>query len=129
MSFVRYRKGLDVLRLGEIKDKKIRELLNRIQEELYKLFGDKLKDTILYGSYARLENTQESDIDIIVLVDEKESNLRQYEDSITDIMVDLSLEYELVVSIISESYETYKEYSDVLPFFNNVKKEGVSING
>ena len=118
-----------MVKLEMIKDNKILELLSEIQEELNNLFGDKLKDTILYGSYARLENTKDSDIDIMVLVDEKTSELRQYEDQITDIMVDLSLEYDVVVSIISESHEVYKNYSDILPFFNNVKKEGVKLYG
>lgn len=118
-----------MLGLQNIKDEKVLELLSRIQEELCKLFGDKLIDIILYGSYARLENTKDSDIDIMVLVDEKNNRLRQYEDHITDIMVDLSLEYDMVVSIISESYEVYKNYSDILPFFNNVKKEGVILYG
>ena len=118
-----------MLGLQNIKDEKVLELLSRIQEELCKLFGDKLIDIILYGSYARLENTKDSDIDIMVLVDEKNNLLRQYEDHITDIMVDLSLEYDMVVSIISESYEVYKNYSDILPFFNNVKKEGVILYG
>lgn len=31
------------------------------------LLGDKLDSTILYGSYARGEQTEESDIDIMVL--------------------------------------------------------------
>lgn len=118
-----------MLELQKIKDKKILELLSRVQEDLYKLFGDKLIDTILYGSYARLENTKDSDIDIMVLVDEKNNDLRQYEDCITDIMVDLSLEYDVVLSIISESYDVYKNYSDILPFFNNIKKEGVILYG
>ncbi|WMM24207.1 nucleotidyltransferase domain-containing protein [Tissierella sp. MB52-C2] len=118
-----------MLGVESIKDQNILELLSKIQEELLKLFGNKLKNTILYGSYARLENTSDSDIDIMVLVDEENRDLRQYEDRITDIMVDLSLEYDVVVSIISESYEVYKGHSDILPFFNNVKKEGVTLYG
>ena len=116
-----------MLTLEDIKDKNILELLSKVQLELSKLLGSNLKNTILYGSYARLENTKDSDIDIMVLVDGKDNDLRQYEDNITDIMVDLSLEYDVVLSIISENYEVYNNYSDVLPFFKNIKKEGMKL--
>jgi len=112
-----------------VKDKNILELLSKLQIKLMNLFGKNLKDTILYGSYARLENVKDSDIDIMVLVDVGSSDLRQYEDSITDIMVDLSLEYDVVLSIISESYEVYNNYLNIIPFFKNIKKEGVRLNG
>ena len=115
--------------LEMIKDMKIKELLLKIQYELKKIFGDKLKDTILYGSYARLENTEDSDIDIIALIDEDDEELRKHENNITEIMVDLSLEYELVVSIHSQSYDIYEEHSNILPYFINIKNEGVSIYG
>lgn len=115
--------------LEMIKDLKIKELLFKIQYELGNLFGDKLKDTILYGSYARLENTKDSDIDVIALIDEGDDELRKYENNITDIMVDLSLEYELVVSIHSQNYDIYKEHSNILPYFINIKNEGVSLYG
>lgn len=114
--------------LEMIKDMKIKELLFKIQYELKNLFGDKLKDTILYGSYARLENTEDSDIDVIALIDE-DDELRKHENNITEIMVDLSLEYELVVSIHSQRYDIYEEHSNILPYFINIKNEGVSIHG
>jgi len=83
----------------------------------------------LYGSYARLENTADSDIDIIALINENDSELRKYENDITDIMVDLSLEYDLVVSIHSQSYDVYKKHSNILPYFMNIENEGMSIYG
>ena len=116
-----------MVKLEMIKDSKIKELLFKIQYELEELFGDKLKDTILYGSYARLENTKDSDIDIIVLIDENDNELRKQENNITDMMVDLSLEYELVVSIHSQSYDAYRRHSNILPYFINIKNEGISL--
>lgn len=115
--------------LEMIKDIKIKELLFKIQNELESLFGDKLKDTILYGSYARLENTEDSDIDVIALIDEDDNELRKHENDITEIMVDLSLEYELVVSIHSQRYDIYEKHSNILPYFINIKNEGVRIYG
>ena len=43
----------------------LNELLQKFKSEAEKVFGSKLQDMILYGSYARGDNTDESDIDVI----------------------------------------------------------------
>lgn len=118
-----------VLVLNITQDARIKELLQLVKDSLQDILGNKLMDVVLYGSYARNQSTPDSDLDILALVDESDSELRKYEDSITDVMVDLSLEYEIVVSIHLQSYDIYKKYTDVLPFFINVNREGVSLYG
>ena len=44
-------------------------LLEQYVEEIKKIYGTHLQKIILYGSYARGDYTQESDIDIMILVD------------------------------------------------------------
>jgi predicted nucleotidyltransferase len=112
-----------------VKDIKARKILEKVDNKMIELFKDKLKNVILYGSYARNENTSESDIDVMVLVDETECRIREYEDNITDIMVELSLEYEIVVSIYTQSVEEYEKQAKVLPFLINVQKEGINVHG
>ena len=92
------------------------------------LFKDKLRNIILYGSYARNENTAESDINFFVLVNEDENKIREYEDAITDIIVDLSLEYSTVISIYTQSVSVYESQIKILPFFMNVQKEGINVH-
>ncbi len=110
-----------------IRDVYLKEILNKIAERIVVVFNDKLNNIILYGSYARNENTSESDIDIMVLVNETEDKIREYEDSITDIMVDLSLEYEVVISIYTQNVQDYEKQLKVLPFLMNIHKEGIII--
>jgi predicted nucleotidyltransferase len=110
-----------------IRDINLLELLNKIDEKIVTVFKDKLNKIILYGSYARNEITSESDIDIMVLVNETEDKIREYEESITDIMVDLSLEYEVVISIYTQNVQDYEKQLKVLPFLMNIHKEGIII--
>lgn len=110
-----------------IRDTKAREILKKVDDRMTEIFKDKLRDVILYGSYARNENTSESDIDVMVLVDEDEYKIREYEDTITDIMVDLSLEYRVVVSIYTQNVQDYEKQVNVLPFLMNIHKEGIII--
>lgn len=113
--------------VSHIKDSKLREILCKVEDRLRELFHDKLSDIILYGSYARNENTIESDIDIMALVNEDEESLKEYEDYITDIMVDLSLEYGVVLSLYTLSVGEFDRQVKVLPFLMNVQKEGITI--
>ena len=51
-------------------DKKITQLINQIKSYLIERYGDKIREIILYGSYARGEATKDSDIDLLVLIDD-----------------------------------------------------------
>lgn len=112
-----------------LSNSRVKDILRKIDNEMIKLFGEKLQDVILYGSYARNENTSESDIDIMILVNEAESKLKEYEDKLTHIMVDLSLEYGIVVSLYTQSVQDYQRQINVLPFLRNIQREGIRIHG
>ncbi len=115
--------------IKNIKDQQFLELLTDVKEKVLKLFGGKLRQLILYGSYARNEQDPESDIDIMILVDENEAALREYTYKIADIMTDLSLKYDKFISLTEEAYSRYSEYLDVLPYFRNIYDEGIEIYG
>ncbi|HEX9975247.1 MAG TPA: nucleotidyltransferase domain-containing protein [bacterium] len=106
-----------------------RRLFSEINKNMTALFGSKLKKILLYGSYAKNKQTKESDIDFFVLVDDTEENLRKNRYQIADVMTQLSLNYDVLVSITEETLNRYMEYSEILPFYKNIKKEGVVIYG
>lgn len=92
------------------------------------LFGNKLSEVILFGSYARNQQDEESDIDILVLVKEDPLSLKSYSHKIAEIVTDINLQYDLVLSVILQSTDEYEKYKDVLPFFMNIQREGVIIH-
>nr|QNO51590.1 hypothetical protein FJOHDBIG_00039 [Methanosarcinales archaeon ANME-1 ERB6] len=50
---------------------KIKEILRELRAELEKLYGDRLKNIILYGSWARGDATEDSDIDLLIVLREE----------------------------------------------------------
>ena len=54
-------------------------------------YGDKIREIILYGSYARGEASKDSDIDLLVLIDDtiNPSDVRR---SLSDLLFDILLE-------------------------------------
>lgn len=111
--------------MEKIQDMDLRKMLLELEEKLQRVYGNKLKAVILYGSVARGTATEESDIDIMVLVDGTAQELRTFEDQLGDVSTDISIKYFRVFSIIDISYQEYMRWVNTSPFYRNVSKEGV----
>lgn len=66
-------------------------MLQAFVANLRSLLGDHLNDVILYGSYARDEATEGSDMDLMILVDLSEEDLNKYDDRISDFSTEILL--------------------------------------
>lgn len=103
------------------------DITRLIAEQASRTFDDKLDSVILYGSYARCEETSESDIDIMILVDLQPESLSQYKKTFIGLSSELGLKYDVVVSVTLKDICTFNRYLDAVPFYSNVKKDGVRI--
>lgn len=104
----------------------IKEILQEFKERLKIAYKDNLKDVILFGSMARGEFTEESDIDVLVILD----NIVDYEEEfhkVFRIAREIEKKYDDKI-IISSILATQKDfYSRLEPLLLNVRKEGVSV--
>lgn len=90
-------------------------------------FGGSLEKIILYGSYARGDYDETSDIDIMVLVSLPDEEIRRNENRIYDEAFELELKYGKVLSPVIRNQDFFEYWSDTLPFYRNVRTEGVEI--
>ena len=90
-------------------------------------YGENLKNIIVYGSYARGDYHECSDIDLMILVDMPEKKIKETENTIYDGAFDLELKYGKVLSPVIKNQEFFEYWSDTLPFYQNVKQEGVIV--
>lgn len=90
---------------------------------LIDIFSNNIKAIILYGSVARNENTAESDIDIAIIVKNEMDNLTR--ERFIQWSAELDLRYDKVFSIIDIQEKNMEKWGNVLPFYQNVKKEGI----
>ena len=102
----------------------LREIFEKMVPGLQDIFGSVLDRIILYGSVARGTNTDESDVDIALIVREYTKDMH---DKMIDLTVDLELEYNKVLSVLLIDYDNFREWEDILPFYKNVKKDGVML--
>jgi predicted nucleotidyltransferase len=92
--------------------------------DLGEIYGDRLMDVVLYGSSARDDASPESDIDLLVVLDEIAS--RQTELArMSGILWKHSLANDTVVAEIPVSEHEYRNLAD--PLLAQVRAEGISV--
>jgi len=94
------------------------------------IFGEKLKDVILFGSYARGDNDSESDVDIAVLADIPKEDEAIYVDEVIGLIskVDKKYNYAVLLSPTVLSYSFFTQWQEAIPFYRNIMDEGVRIS-
>ena len=103
------------------------DLLHDIVTQVCRAIPADLEKVILYGSYARGEATDESDVDIMAVVDngkELEKTVRQI---MVDISYDLSLAYGVEVTVLLQDRDEYEQWQPYIPFLRNVNREGIVV--
>ena len=111
--------------MEKLQDIELKKVLLELANMLQEVYRDKLKTIILYRSATRGTATDESDIDIMILVDGTDQELRTFEDSLCNVSTDISIKYYKVFSITDVSYQEYITWKNVSPFYRNVSEEGI----
>ncbi|MBQ7565006.1 MAG: nucleotidyltransferase domain-containing protein [Lachnospiraceae bacterium] len=88
-----------------------------------------IKDAYLYGSYARGDFNDESDVDIILFVPLSQEEISEYRKEISKISSRLSLEHDVTVSVMVEPVDQLVRYAEILPFYQNIIREGIKYAG
>ena len=103
---------------------KVKTILAEIKKRLKEIYGNKLKDVILYGSFARGDFVEGSDIDIVILLEDMRDHIIERE-TYFDAIWELGLKYDTVISIVPIKEEEYKTRK--MPLILNVKREGIPV--
>ena len=105
-----------------------RNLLEQYTEILQKIYGKHLKTVILYGSYARGDYREDSDIDIMILVKMSDEEIRLVKNDIYDLAFEFEINTGIEISPVIKNEDQYEYWVDTLPFYRNVRDEGVVIS-
>lgn len=99
------------------------EMVHDLVEGLRMIFTKDVMQIILYGSVARQEETTESDIDIAIIVENMQSP--EVREKFIEWNSEMDMKYNRVFSIIDIERAKMDKWGDVLPFYKNIKEEGV----
>ena len=96
--------------------------------ECYRVvYGRDIVEIVLYGSYARGDFTEGSDIDLVAVVRGSRLDLQEKLKAIWDVSAELGLENDIIVSPTVIPYDEFMKYKQSLPYYRNIAEEGCKV--
>ena len=99
------------------------DILDEVYEAYSRLYP--VRDAYLYGSYARGDYHAESDVDILLTIDAGPEEIRRQRRTAAAIVSGLCLRHGVTISVAAKPLAQFTRYADILPYYQNVVKEGV----
>jgi len=106
----------------------VHRIIEQLHDRLKSIFPQEQFDVILFGSYARNDADDGSDIDVMFLVDASRQTIQEKQWQVGEAAAEVLIDHDIVVSPIVENRAYYHANTNILPFFKNVQREGVRIN-
>ena len=97
-------------------------VMTELKERLDGLYGSRLRGVYLFGSHARGEADEESDVDVLIILDSIGNYSREI-DRTSEVISGLSLSHGVAISRVFATERQWRE--DQSLFFLNVREEGV----
>ena len=106
----------------------ITDIMQQFASSLRKLLGNTLDSVIVYGSYARGDYSKLSDIDVMILVTLTEEKIKKISDEISDMAFEYLMKFGVDISPVVTNIDHFNYWVDNLPYYRNVRDEGVRLS-
>ena len=104
----------------------LKSITDRMRVGVEKIFPGQKVEMILFGSYARGDYEEGSDIDLMILVDSSRAEIAGKNWEVGDAAAEILCDHGILVSPIVENREYFRSNTK-LPFFRSIQQEGVQL--
>ena len=98
-------------------------------ERAANILKNHIKKIIMYGSCARGDYSNDSDIDIAILTDMDRISVKKYDNELMDAVTDIAMNSEAVVEYICLPTDEYNDKKGWYSYFKNIENEGKVLYG
>ncbi len=103
----------------------IEPIVREFKTALQAMYGDRLREVILYGSYARGDYDEESDIDLMVVLSDEKVNTIGEVWKMGDLTTGLLFDYGKVISVLPVAASRFT--TSYMPVYQNARREGIML--
>jgi len=103
----------------------LEEILRRLKAELKRHYGKRLVEVRLFGSQARDEATEDSDINVLVVLRDKVLHISKEQDRLFSFKYDLERKYNTLIQVIFTNKERLRDSKS--PLYVGVREESVVV--
>lgn len=108
---------------------KINKVVLEATANIQNLMEADLAEIILYGSCSRGDYTEDSDIDIALIMNCDRMACKKYDEKLADIATELAMKYFAIVNFVCIPYQEFTEKKVWYAYFKNIEKEGRGLYG
>ncbi|MBR5406405.1 MAG: nucleotidyltransferase domain-containing protein [Lachnospiraceae bacterium] len=110
-------------------DEKLASVKKATLKAIPEIMKDDCRQIILYGSYARGDYNDDSDIDIAILTNSNRAEVKKYDDSIDEVATQICQDTMAIVNYVCLPYLEYEKKKSWYPYFMNIARDGVVLYG
>jgi len=103
----------------------IEKVVRESTTEIPALMKDDVREIILYGSCARGDYTEDSDIDVVILTNSDRKDAKRYGDGLDELATRIGMETFAIVNYVCLPYQEFEDKKSWYPYFMNISKDGV----
>ena len=103
-------------------------ICRRMVDSYRKAYGDDIEAIFLYGSYARGDFNEASDLDFVAIVKGERTDLQNKCHAVWNDSGKIDLEYDVVSTPTVIPSSEFAKYKDSLPYYRNIAREGHRID-
>ena len=107
----------------------LHQVTNQMAQCYHDIYGADIVGIFLYGSYARGDFHENSDMDVMILTSLDDDGIRKIENSVYDIASDYELSENVHISVSIKNIDHFNYWLGALPYYDNVEKEGIVLVG
>lgn len=103
-------------------DANVAHIVSRVKSSLNQIYGERLSKVILFGSYARGTEHDESDIDLLVVLKDKQISAFREIENINAEIYEIILDTGKMISFVPTTEDIYASLPNF--FYSRVRAEG-----
>ncbi len=107
----------------------MQDLLERYANGIHGIYGNELHSVILYGSYARGDFNEDSDVDVMILLNLPNEGVVETRGRVWDYTYDFNMDHDTEIMPVIAGLDHFNYWREAYPFYRNIISEGKKVYG